>query len=273
MGMVMDITTPTRMPMTMARPKVMTTSAPEHAAVPADAMGQAAVWLQLMWLASPALPVGGFSYSEGLEAAVEAGRVQDEPSACAWLRDQLALSLGRSELPLLVQALAAWRTGDLARVQDLNDWMRTTRESAESRLQTEQMGRSMVEWLRNRLTPADSSDGTVPDPRVAALAALTPAPTWPVAFALAAAQTHADTRAVALSFAFGWCENMVQAALKAVPLGQNAGQRILAALAHDIPAVVERALTMGDDERQAATPMLAILASHHETQYTRLFRS
>lgn len=257
----------------MAPPTVMTASTPDQADPRGDVARQAATWLQLIWLASPALPVGGFSYSEGLEAAVEAGHVTDEPSAGAWLRDQLALVLGRSELPLLVQALAAWRAGDLARVQDLNDWMRTTRETAEARLQTEQMGRSMVEWLRNRPVAVPGDEGPVPDARVAALAALTPAPTWPVAFALAAAQTQADARAVALSFAFGWSENMVQAALKAVPLGQSAGQRILAALAQDIPAVVERALTMREDERQSATPMLAILSARHETQYTRLFRS
>jgi len=220
--------------------------------------------LQLMWLASPALPVGGFSYSEALEAAVESGHVTGEADASRWLRGQLELSLARSDLAAVAQAVAAWRAHDLPRLRALHDWVLASRESRELRAQTEQMGRSLVEWLKNRGEPDD---------RVATLAALPPAPSWPIAFALAAAQTGAPTREAALAYAFGWAENMVQAALKAVPLGQSAGQRILAALVEAIPPAVDRALTLGDDERQAFSPMLAILSAQHETQYSRLFRS
>jgi urease accessory protein len=219
--------------------------------------------LQLMWLASPALPVGGFSYSEGLEAAVDNGRVTNEAQARAWLADQLALGLGRGDLAVVGSAIDAWRADDAARIASLNDWIVATRESAEMRQQTEQMGRSLLEWLRNR------GD----EPRLATLAALKPAPTYPIAFALAAAQTDATAHDALLSFAFGWAENMVQAAIKAVPLGQSAGQRILGQLACDIPAIVTRALHLDDAQRQAFTPMLAILSSRHETQYSRLFRS
>ncbi len=220
--------------------------------------------LQLMWLASPALPVGGFSYSEVLESAVESGRVTGEAEAARWLCDQLQLALGRSDLAVAAQAFTAWQAGDAARVRELNDWVLSTRESRELRAQTEQMGRSLVEWLKNRREP---------DPRVAQLAALPPAPSWPVAFALAAAQTGAPLREALLAFAFGWAENMVQAALKAVPLGQSAGQRILAALVEAIPPAIDHAITLADDERQAFSPMLAILSAQHETQYSRLFRS
>jgi urease accessory protein len=220
--------------------------------------------LQLMWLASPALPVGGFSYSEALEAAVDSGRVGSEAEAARWLLDQLRLALARSELPAVAQGIAAWRCADEPRLRALNDWVLATRESRELRAQTEQMGRSLVEWLKNRGSP---------DERVAMLAALPPAPSWPLAFALAAAQTGAPPREALLAFAFGWSENMVQAALKAVPLGQSAGQRILAALVQAIPPTVERALAMGDEQRQAFAPMLAILSAQHETQYSRLFRS
>lgn len=220
--------------------------------------------LQLLWLASPALPVGGFSYSEGLEPAIEAGAVHDEASAASWLLDQLHLALGRSELPLMAQAFVAWHPHDAARIAELNDWALATRESSELRRQTEQMGRSMRDWLKQR---------TPDDPRVASLAQLTPAPTWPVAFALAAVQSGAGARDALLAFGFGWAENMVQAALKAVPLGQSAGQRILGALSAALPAVVDAALALPDAERQAFTPMLAILSSQHETQYSRLFRS
>ena len=224
----------------------------------------AASLLQLMWLASPALPVGGFSYSEGLEAAVEAGLVGNAADVGTWLRDQLHLSLARSELAVCARAFKAWQRRDAATLAELNDWVTTTRETSELRRQTQQMGRSLCEWLKNR--------GEVDD-RVAQLKALTPAPTWPVAFALAAAQTGAPLREALLSHAFGWAENMVQAALKAVPLGQSAGQRILAALIADIPAAVDLAMALPDSARQAATPMLAILSGQHEAQYSRLFRS
>ena len=221
--------------------------------------------LQLMWLASPALPVGGFSYSEGLEAAVEAGLVQGEAQASAWLLDQLQLSLARCDLAVVAAAFKAWARADAARIVELNAWVTATRETHELRQQTEQMGRSLVEWLKNRGAPVD--------PRVAQAQALKPAPTWPVVFALAAAQTGAPLREALLSFGFGWAENMVQAALKSVPLGQSAGQRILAALAHALPDAVDHAIGLMDSQRQAFTPMLAILSAQHETQYSRLFRS
>jgi urease accessory protein len=97
--------------------------------------------------------------------------------------------------------------------------------------------------------------------------------TYPVAFAIAAAGTSAAVRSIALAFAFGWSENMVQSAIKSVPLGQSSGQRILSRLAAEIPSAVDHALSLDDAGRQAFTPMLAILSAQHETQYSRLFRS
>ena len=226
----------------------------------------AASLLQLIWLASPALPVGGFSYSEGLEASVERRGVTSESIASDWLSDQLHLALARGDLAVVAKALAAWRRGDLAHVRELNDWVLQTRETSELRLQAEQMGRSLVDWLRNQ-------DAGQPDRlrELDALAAMSP--TYPVAFALAASRTHATVRDALLAFAFGWAENMVQAALKSVPLGQSAGQRILARLAREIPAAADHAQRLMDSERQAFSPMLAILSAQHETQYSRLFRS
>jgi urease accessory protein len=225
-------------------------------------------WLGLMWLASPALPVGGFSYSEGLEAAIEAGAVHDETSATAWLQAQFELSLVRSEIPVLAHAAAAWVDTDAARsaaeVASLNAWLLQTRESAEFRLMTTQMGRSLAAWLAQQ-APDDA--------RVACLQALPEAPTWPVAFALAAVRTGAPVADIAAAFAFGWCENMVQAAVKAVPLGQSAGQRVLGALVPGIATAVARALAAPAEARQSFAPMLAVLSLHHETQYSRLFRS
>ena len=218
-----------------------------------------------MWLASPALPIGGFSYSEGLEAGVEWAGLADEATASDWIVDQLHLSLARGDLPVVAQAIAAWRAGGAvgrARIAALNAWALQTRESAEFVLQTEQMGRSFVEWLKlHHDDVADAFDG---------LAATI---TYPVAFAFAAARTQADVRDCCLAFAFGWAENMVGAAVKSVPLGQSSGQRMLGRLATEIPAAVDRAMACGDDERQSFAPMLAIHSARHETQYSRLFRS
>jgi urease accessory protein len=226
-----------------------------------DASG--AGFLQLMWLASPALPIGGFSYSECLEAAVDKALIATENEACAWLLDQLDISLTRSELPLVAQAISAWRADDAARIVALNTWVLQTRESSELRAQSEQMGRSLLDWLRNHTT-------ATPD-QIGLLANLQP--TYPMAFALAASATGAPLRDCLLAFAFGWAENMVQAAIKSVPLGQSAGQRILSALTAAIPMAAYQALATDDDGRQAFSPMLAILSAQHETQYSRLFRS
>jgi len=231
------------------------------------AMTTDAALLRLIWLASPALPVGGFSYSEGLEAAVDHGLVHDEATARDWIVAQLHLSLARSDLPVLAQALAAWRANDWARVEALNDWVLQTRETAELRLQSVQMGRSLIDCLR-AIDAKDAAEATT-----AQRAAVLQQPTWPVAFALAASLSDAPTRQVLLACAFGWAENLVQAAIKAVPLGHNAGQRILQTLSQQMPAAVDHALSLDDDSRQAFSPMLAILSARHETQYSRLFRS
>ncbi|MGB4117353.1 MAG: urease accessory UreF family protein [Polaromonas sp.] len=227
--------------------------------------------LQLIWLASPALPVGGFSYSEGLESAIS--RAQAAPENIAndsasdwltdWLCDQLHMSLARGDLAVIAQAIPAWRSGDMSRITQLNDWLLQTRETSELRAQAEQMGRSLCNWLRNH-------DGM--DAALLAHSEQLP-PTYPIAFALAAAQTEASVNDCLLAYTFGWAENMVQAAIKSVPLGQTAGQRILTGLSQQIPAAVQTAIDLPDDERQAFSPMLAILSSQHETQYSRLFRS
>jgi urease accessory protein len=228
---------------------------PPAAALPASSL------LQLIWLASPALPIGGFSYSEGLEAAIEFARVAPD-SIASWLQDQLHISLARGDLAALCKAVAAIRRDDTEHVQELNAWVLQTRETHELRLQTEQMGRSLIEWLKVQSPELDAAHWLGDQ-----------VPTYPMAFALSVTRTQASPRDIALAFTFGWAENMVQAAIKAVPLGQTAGQRILQQLAAEIPAAVEVALQLPDSKRQAFSPMLAIVSAQHETQYSRLFRS
>ncbi len=219
--------------------------------------------IQLMWLASPALPVGGFSYSEGLEAFVNSADPATELATSDWLVDQLHLTLARGDLAVIAQAIEAWRGDGIDQLNHLNAWVLQTRESSEFRAQTEQMGRSLLEWLRNHNTASlkQIDDCTQMQP------------TYPLAFALAASSTQALLRDCLLAFAFGWAENMTQAAIKSVPLGQSAGQRILSRLAAEIPAAIDYAIALDDDDRQAFSPILAILSSQHEVQYSRLFRS
>ena len=222
--------------------------------------------LHLLWLASPALPVGAFSYSEGLEAAVEEGAVHDEASAREWLVNQLTLVMARSELPVMAAAHTAALSLDGARLQSLNDWVRQTREAAEPLLQTQQMGRSLLVWIETMQAEAEA-----PCPTLPLLRALQPAPTWPVVLGCAAAWRGASLSESLHAAAFGWAENMMQAAVRAIPLGQSAGQRLLARLVNAIPAAVEQALAA--DEPLAFAPRLAIASARHEAQYSRLFRS
>ena len=224
----------------------------------------ATTFLQLLRLASPALPVGGFSYSEALETAVDEGWVHDEASAATWLANQMTLGPARADLPVLAQAHEAWALRDRARITALNDFVTLTRETRELRLQAEQMGRSLVEWLRNQ----DAADDRLPH-----LAALAPSPTWPVAFGLATSRTGATAAQALQTCLFGWSENLVQAALKAVPLGQLAGQRILQGMLSRMPALVDRALALDEADWQSFSPMLGIASARHEVQYSRLFRS
>ena len=144
-----------------------TATGTEAVGMPDEARASATL-LRLMWLASPALPVGGFSYSEVLESAVEHGLVTNEAESTPWLLDQLWLSQARADLAVAAAAHAAWQADDLEELNQLNTWVRETRESAELRLQTEQMGRSLLDWLRN--------GAQAQDPRIAQLAGLQPAP-------------------------------------------------------------------------------------------------
>ena len=220
----------------------------------------------MMWLSSPALPVGGFSYSEGLEAAVDAGVVLDEAGALRWLRGQLQLVLARAELPAAARSHAAWLCDDLPRLREVQAWVLSTRESAELRLQSQQMGRSMLDWLA-RLLPGHAL--------LERAARLGTPPCWPLGFALGACALGLDAPRMLHALGFAWLDNQVQAALRGVPLGQSSGQRLLHALSQDLPAAVERALELRDrpESWQSFSPMLAVLSARHETQYSRLFRS
>jgi urease accessory protein len=217
---------------------------------------------RLLQLASPALPVGAYTYSQGLEWAVESGAVRDEATASDWIAGLLESGIGRFEAPLLARLLAAWRgDGDPA---ELNAVYLAGRETAELRAETLQMGHSLVRLL-----------GELADFPPAPLAALRSldAVSFPAAWACAAVAWHIADEDALVAYLWSWAENQVMAALKAVPLGQSAGQRILLALGERIAALAASAATLEEAEWCNFAPAFAIACSRHETQYTRLFRS
>jgi urease accessory protein len=219
---------------------------------------------RLLQLASPALPVGAYSYSQGVEAAVEAGLVRDTAGAARWIGDVLAYAVARLEAPVWWRLHAAWSAGDLERVAHWNDIFRSTRESAELRAETLQMGYS----LQRLLLEIDEFD----QQSLAQLRGITDI-TFPAAFAFAVVKWEIPARSALIAYLWSWLENQVMAALKSVPLGQTDGQRLLLALAARLPAIADEACALIDDDLCNYTPGFAILCSQHETQYSRLFRS
>ncbi len=226
------------------------------ATIDAQALGR------LLRLASPMLPVGAYSYSGGLEAAIESGIVHDPASTEAWIGDVLTLYLARFELPILWRMQRVWANGKAP--TDWNDRFRAGRDTAESLAETLQMGGSLVSLLNDlREFPAEA---------LARLKAAAPV-TFPLAYAFAAAHWAIPAEAALQAYAWSWAENQVAAAMKAVPIGQVAGQRILAAISACMPSVVACAAALPDDDISNFAPGLTLAAIRHETQYSRLFRS
>jgi len=217
--------------------------------------------VRLLRLSSPALPVGAFSYSQGLEWAVDAGACTDELSSEAWIGSLLQTTVARFELPMLFAMLYAWQGRDVARAGTLNAEYLASRETAELRAETRQMGLA----LRAALAAGEDIDYAELD--------LFPALAYPAAFAFAAARWSIDAREAATGYAFAWLENLVTAAIKLVPLGQSAGQRMLARLAPRMVEAIDLAMTIEPEGISNFAPLHAIASCKHETQYTRLFRS
>ena len=196
---------------------------------------------RLLQLASPALPVGAYSYSQGLEAAVEAGIVHDAATAEQWIGDVLEFAVAPMDAKIIVDSME--------KQIDLNELYLASRETAELRAETVQMGYSLCRLL-GELGVADVPQGEV---------------AFPVAFAFAARSWGFPAEEAVQAYLWSWLENQVMAALKAVPLGQTAGQKMLLSLSGRLSCEKENFVNFA--------PGLAVLSSNHETQYSRLFRS
>ena len=237
---------PTSTVMTMATGRVMPTDP--------------AALSRLFQLISPSLPIGAYSYSQGIEWAAEAGWIRCAQDLESWLLGLLESGQKYLELPLLLRLMAAWRGRDLPAVHRWNAFLLASRETRELRLEESQRARALARILASldgRLMPQDD--------RLLA--------TQHAAYALACVGWRIDENSACHGLAWSWLENLVLAAVKILPLGQTEGQQVLMRLADRLPVVIEQARSITDDELGASSHALALASSAHEAQYTRLFRS
>lgn len=218
--------------------------------------------IRLMQLASPALPVGAYTYSQGFELAVWENIVNDESSTMDWIRGLLHGPMGHFEAPVLACLYRAWQKNDLTAVQRLNGEYLASRETSELRAETVQMGYSL-----KRLCVA------LPDVALPVLLETEPEPAFPMVFSALAVAWSISCQDTLAGYLFSWCENQVVTAVKTVPLGQTAGQRLLVQLGTQLPAIAETAMMLPESEWSTGAPGFAIACCRHETQYSRLFRS
>lgn len=230
--------------------------------------------VRLLQLSSQALPIGGYSHSQGLEAAIDQRVVTDERSLLRWISDVLEFSMKSFEIPSMLTLATAWARNESAAIAELNEDFLSARESAEIRAATVQMGFSLSSLLCGL---PDITQDTVHILRSIS------EPSLPCVWSAAATAWEIEPRDSVMGYLWTWAENQVLVALKAVPIGQSAGQRVLLAMgtriadaAKELRPYCRGADAIGGspgDEYSNFSPSLAILSAQHETQYSRLFRS
>ncbi len=217
--------------------------------------------LRLLQLVSPSLPVGAFAYSQGLEWAVEAGWVKDETDTLAWCREMLGNGIARVDIPILQRLHRGWMNGDPATRQKWNRQLLALRETSELREEERVRGRALSRLLEGlQVAGCDQLEKENDHTQLSA-------------FAFAATTWNIPVRDAALGHAWSWLENTVMAALKLVPLGQLAGQRLLLEMSAPLQEAVEGGLQLADEDIGLSLPGATFASARHETQYTRLFRS
>lgn len=218
--------------------------------------------LYLLQLASPALPVGAYSYSEGIEALIDMGTISDAQSLQHWLEQELRYGAIRLEAAVMVRAYHAVQSENIAALSYWNDWLSAARETEELRLSSWQMGRSLAKLLLQL------------QPQVAPFVdALEPC-NYAIAFGIAAASWKIDPLlSVVLGYLHSWTTNLVTAGVKLIPLGQTAGQQLILNLFPDLMNAATEILSLSDDDLCSCGWGLSLASMVHEIQYTRLFRS
>lgn len=216
--------------------------------------------LKLLQLASPALPVGGYSYSEGIETLVENGAIASSDLK-HWLVQELKYGAIRIEAAVMIRAYQCM-VGDVAALKYWNHWLSAARETEELRQQSWQMGRSLMRLLLELQPQLTDVINTVGSPC-----------NFAIAFGIAAAGWKIDISAALLGYLHSWATNLITAGVKLVPLGQTAGQQMLLELHTNLIDAAAEILTLEDDDLSSCSWGLSLASMAHETQYTRLFRS
>jgi len=224
--------------------------------------GEAAIsLLRLLQLVSPGLPVGAYAYSRGQEWAVHAGWLNNEAQVADWVLGLLNHSLAYLDIPVLARLHEAWAKGDQPSVRYWNAFLFASRESAEIQAEESHMGRALVRLLAD-LDMEGARDWMAYS-----------CVTYATAFSMAAAQWKIPLSQTCSGYAWAWAESQVAAAVKLVPLGQTAGQRILTRVVMAIPDAVNRGKNVCDNDIGYSNIGLACASALHEIQHTRLFRS
>ncbi|MBC7414043.1 MAG: urease accessory protein UreF [Herminiimonas sp.] len=220
--------------------------------------------LHLLQLASPSLPIGAYSYSQGLESAMASGQVHDQATARVWLIATLHEVVARFEAPLLWRLLQAWSLEDAAAVTHWTEIALAGRDTAEFRAETVQMGYSLTRLV----TELD-----IATPALLAILQQQREVPLPTALAFAAVALGVSSEMALLGMLFSWAENQVLVCVKSVPLGQVAGQRLLLSLRPELEAAAQAVQALDDDDLCNWAPGLSLLSMQHEMQYSRLYRS
>jgi len=221
----------------------------------------------LLHLASPTLPIGGFSYSQALEAAVSHGFVSDAQDAHQWIHDHLFSVVTQSEALVWLHLFEAWTSQDLEQIKYWNYWFWASRETSEFRQETEQMGWSLLKLIK------EHHWGTIEEQEI--LSSMQPI-TLPCAHSFACSTQQVQAKNGLHVYLYSWLENQVMAAVKSIPLGQVAGQKILVAIGKELALQLDVMIEKSKSKNlimNTFAPQLNILSSRHEHQYSRLFRS
>lgn len=219
---------------------------------------------RLLQLASPMLPVGAYSYSQGLESAIESGEVNDAASAQTWIGEVLRINFVNFELPVLARLYQAWSQQDEMAIQYWDAFYRAGRDTAELFAESSQMANALFRLQRDL--------GEWPDDLLLICQQLE-MPAFPTLYAASAWHWKINLNDALQVYCFSWLENQISAAMKTIPLGQVAGQRLISVLGEALPPLIEQALAIEDDAISNFCPALSIASCQHETQYSRLFRS
>jgi urease accessory protein len=216
--------------------------------------------LHLLQLASPALPVGAYSYSEGLEFLTESGIISNSSDLQYWLEQELQYGAIRLEAAVMIRAYQAANSGNLPVLQTWNEWLSAARETHELRQQSWQMGRSLLSLIKDLQPQSLAQQCELPC-------------NFAVAFAIAAAGWQISLEEALLGYLHSWATNLITAGIKLIPLGQTAGQRLLLQLQPVLQQAAEEIIDLSDDQLCSCGWGLALASMAHETQYSRLFRS